>query len=254
MNLEFELPPTIQQIRTHRSVRAFKPDPLPDGWLETIIETAQWASSTCFRQVYSVIAVTEAATKHELMKLCGGQKWVEQCPVFLVFCADLNRTVDICRENGTEASLEHTETFLSSVLDVGLVMQNAALAAESLGLGQVMIGGIRDNPRDVIKLLALPEAVFAVSGMCLGFPNVTPNQRPRLPLAEVLHREHYQSAGRSGRLAAYDENIRMARTYRQKDGSVKGWTEVMAVNTSRALEDERVYLRDILQEQGFEMK
>jgi len=254
MSFNVELTPAMQQIRAHRSVRAFKPDPIPEGWLETIIETAQWASSTCFRQVYSVIAVTEADTKHELMKLCGGQKWVEQCPVFLVFCADLNRNADICRANGTQVNLEHTETLLSAVLDVGLLMQNAALAAESLGLGMVMIGGIRDNPREVVKLLSLPEAVFAVSGMCLGFPAVIPPQRPRLPLAEVLHRERYQANGRPDRLAAYDESIRTAHTYRRKDGSFKGWTEVMATNTSRPPEDERVHLVDILREQGFEMK
>ena len=250
----FQRPPVIELMRAHRSVRAFKPDPIPDGWLETIIEAAQWASSTCFRQVYSVIAIEDAQTKRELMKLCGDQKWVEQCPLFLAFCADLNRLADICRQYDEEVCLEHTETFLSAVLDVGLLMQNAALAAEALGLGIVMIGGLRDYPREVDKLLDLPEAVFGVSGMCVGFAETTPPQRPRLPLNEVLYQEKYQAEGRDERLAAYDDDIRAAGIYKRKDGTVRGWTEVMARTTSKPPGADRDWLRDILKEQGFGME
>lgn len=249
-----QLPSPIELMRAHRSVRAFKPDPIPEGWLETIIEAAQWASSTCFRQVYSVIAVEDTATKRELMKLCGEQKWVEQCPLFLAFCADLNRLADICHRYEQRVSLEHTETFLSAVLDVGLFMQNAALAAEALGLGIVMIGGLRDYPREIAKLLNLPKAVFGVSGMCVGFAETIPSQRPRLPLDEVLHREKYQAEGRMERLAAYDASTRAAGIYARKDGTVRDWTEVMARTTSKPPEQDRVELREILIEQGFEMK
>src|SRR5512145_3002996 len=176
---------TIEQIRAHCSVRAFKPDPVPEAWIKTIVETAQWASSTCFRQMYSVIAVKDPGTKIELMRLCGGQKWVADCPVFLAFCADMNRLDDICREDGKQVNLEYTETLIAAVLDTGLMMQNAALAAESLGLGMVMIGGLRDPPREIVTLLCLPKGVFGVSGMCLGFPEKIEAQRPRLPLGEV---------------------------------------------------------------------
>ena len=247
------LPPAIELMRAHRSVRAFKPDPVPAGWLETIVEAAQWASSTCFRQVYSVIAITNPDTKHALTPLCGGQKWVEQCPLFLVFCADLNRLDDICRQYEQQVNLDHVETFLSAALDVGLLLQNAALAAEALGLGVVMIGGIRDYPREVIQLLDLPRAVFAISGMCVGFPEAVPQQRPRLPLAEVLHRERYQGQGRLERLAAYDETICAAGIYRGKNGP-RRWTEVMARTTSKPPGEDRVNLRQILAEQGFELK
>jgi FMN reductase (NADPH) len=248
-----QLPLTLELMRAHRSVRAFKPDPVPAGWLEKIIEAAQWASSTCFRQVYSVIAIEDAQTKRELTKLCGGQKWVEQCPLFLAFCADLNRLADICRQYDEEVCLDHTETFVSAVLDVGLFMQNVALAAEAFGLGMVMIGGLRDHPRQVVELLNLPRGVFGVSGMCVGFAETVPPPRPRLPLEEVLHRETYQAKGRAERLAGYDDCIRAARIYR-KDDTVRGWTEVMARTTSKPPGEDRVELRTILQEIGFGME
>jgi hypothetical protein len=205
--------------------------------------------------VYSVIAVRDQDKKRELRRLCGGQRWVEECQVFLAFCADLNRLDDICKQGGLHVNLEHTETFLMAALDVALFMQNAALAAESLGLGMVMIGGLRNHPREVIQLLHLPQGVFGISGMCLGFPLALPGQRPRLPLNEVLHWEEYHTEGRTERLQAYDEAIRAARVYWKKDGTLEGWTDVMRRTTSKPpAEEGRYQLRQILQEQGFEMK
>jgi nitroreductase len=151
-----QITPVIDLMRAHRSIRKFTPQSIPDGWVETIIESAQWASSTCFRQAYSVIAITDPIHKRNLRQLCGGQRWVEECPIFLAFCADTNRLDDICKSHGKRVNLEHTETFLMAALDVALFMQNAALVTESLGLGVVMIGGLRDHAREVIELLQLP--------------------------------------------------------------------------------------------------
>ena len=246
---------TINLMRAHRSIRKFTAQPVPDGWIETIIEAAQWASSTCFRQTYSVIAVTEPDRKRELRRLCGGQRWVEECPVFLAFCADMNRLDHICKSRDQRVNLEHTETFLMAALDAGLFMQNAALAAESLGLGVVMIGGLRDNPREIIELLQLPHGVFGISGMCVGFAEEIPPQRPRLPLEEVLHWEQYRSEGRDERLSTYDGQIRAARTYKRKDDTFGTWTEVMARTTCNPPPEEgRYQLRETLFEQGFELK
>ena len=245
----------IELMRSHRSVRAFRADPIPDAWIETVVTTGQMASSSSFRQTYSVIAVKEPDRKRELRQWCGGQRWVEECPTFLIFCADLNRLEHICQQRGLHVSLEVSETFLMAAIDVALFMQNAALAAEALGLGMVMIGGVRDNPREVIRILELPHGVFPISGMCLGFPESIPGQRPRLPLDEVLHWEHYNSEGRAERLQAYDEAIRAAEVYRRKDGTLDGWTDVMARTTSKPPAQEgRRLQRAILQEQGFEMK
>jgi nitroreductase len=252
---QVKLTPIIELMRAHRSIRKFTAQPVQEGWIETIIESAQWASSTCFRQAYSVIAVTDLKKKRALREVCGGQRWVEECPVFLAFCADMNRLDEICQTREKRVNLEHTETFLMATIDAALFMQNAALAAESLGLGVVMIGGLRDNPREVIKLLELPHGVFGIAGMCLGFGEEIPPQRPRLPLAEVLHWEQYQSEGRQKRLGVYDDRIQAARTYKRKDGSFDTWTEVMARTTSKPPPEEGRYkLREILLEQGFELK
>ncbi len=248
-------PAVVRHIRAHRSVRAFKPEPVSDDLVRAVVEAGQWAGSSSFRQVYSVIAVRAPGRKQRLRELCGGQPWVEQAPVFLAFCADMNRLEDVCRAHDLQVNLEHTETFLMAALDAALVMQNAALAAEAYGLGMVMIGGLRDHPRQVAELLELPHGVVAVCGMCLGWPEQVPEQRPRLPLDEVLHWETYDKTGRMERLAEYDRTILAARVYPRKDGSLRSWTEVMAVSTSRGpREGDRQALREILIERGFAMK
>jgi len=245
----------IDLMRSHRSVRDFTSQPVPDEMIEVIVEAAQWASSSCFRQSYSVIAVKDRDIKRELRKLCGGQRWVEESPVFLAFCADLSRLDDICRMQGKQINLEYTETLLMSVMDAALFMQNAALAAQSLGLGVVMIGGLRDHPDEAIRLLNLPVGVFGIAGMCLGYPELIPAQSPRLPVDEILHWEQYQLQGRMERLAVYDEVIRQSRVYRRKDGTLDSWSDVMARTTSKPpAQGGRRRIMEILNMQGFEMK
>lgn len=247
--------PLIELMHSHRSIRRFKPDPVADELVEAMVAAGQCAPSSCFRQMYSVIAVRDPNTKGILSELCGKQSWVADCPVFLAFCIDQARLDDICQQHDKQINLEHTETFLMAAMDVALVMQNAALAAEALGLGVVMIGGLRNHPREIIRLLELPRGVFPISGMCVGYPDETPQPRPRLPLGEVLHWEHYQAEGRAQRLEAYDTAILEAEIYRRKSGALDKWTDVMARTTSRPpAEEGRHQLIEILREQGFEMK
>lgn len=253
--------PVLAQIHNHYSVRSFDDRPVSDEQIKMIVAAGQAAPSTCFRQVYSVIAVKDHQMKKDLRAVCGGQRWVEECPVFLVFCADLNRLETICQARGADVNLEHTETFLSSAIDVALVMQNSALAAESMGLGMVMIGGVRDFPREVIKLLNLPRGVFALVGMCIGYPSaealaVRPaTPKPRLPLEEVLYWETYDKTGREDRLAAYDVEIKEYGAYHTKEGKPNGWTNVMGRTTSKPPpETGRLEMKQILNEQGFEMQ
>ena len=172
--------------------------------VETVVAAGQRASTSSNLQAYSVVAVTDPATKERLAELCGDQKQIRQAPVFLAWCADLSRLDRICRARGYEQVSEHVESFLVAAVDAAIAMQNAALAAESLGLGMCYIGAIRNHPADVIELLGLPRLVFPVSGMTLGWPAAEPFIRPRLPLAAVLHWERYDTTAEPEALAAYD--------------------------------------------------
>jgi len=250
---------TLDLIHTHGSCRHYRPDPLPDTVLETIVQAGQRASTSSNMQAYSVIAVTDAVKRAELARLCGEQKHIAQAPVFLAWCADLARLDRVCQMRELEHSHEHVENFLVAAIDAAIVAQNAALAAQSLGLGICYIGSIRNNPREVIQLLELPRLVFPVTGMTVGWPEKPPRIRPRLGLEAILHRERYNSQ-QDDVLLAYDREMAATGIYDNRQVEIPGrpgemeeygWLEHTARRISQPM---RTFLREVLEEQGFLLK
>ncbi len=248
--------PTIKTIHKHASVRRYKDEPVARHLVEEIVVAGQRASTSSNMQCYSVIVVEDRDRRHKLAQLCGNQAHIRQAPVFMAWCADLSRLERVCHRRGYEQVSENVESFLVSAVDVALVMQNAALAAESMGLGMCYIGAIRNNPREVIRLLSLPELVFPVSGMTLGWPAVDPKVRPRLPLQAILHWEKYDTDGEVEAIREYDKamiatGIYAGRQVGSQAGAMEpeeyGWSEHTARRVSRAV---RTDLRQILAEQG----
>ena len=248
--------PTLDLIHVHASVRHYKPDPLPDAMIEAIVAAGQHASTSSNLQQYSVVAVTDAARREALAHLCGDQKHILEAPLFLAWCADLARLDGICQSHGYTQVTSYVENLLVAAVDVGIAAQNAALAAESLGLGICYIGYIRNNPEEIIRLLELPRLVFPITGMTVGWPSKPHHLRPRLPLQAVLHRERYTPIDESA-LCAYDRAMQATGIYRGrqvpvpgKSGEMEGygWLEHSARRVSLA---ERTGLRQALEKQGF---
>lgn len=249
--------PTIEQIHRHSSIRSYKPDAVPRSTVEAIVAAGQRASTSSNMQFTTAVAVTDAAKRERLAELCGNQAHVRQAPVFIAWCVDRARLDTACRMRGYAQVTDTVESFLVAAVDVALMMQNATLAAESLGLGMCYIGAIRNNPRQVIDLLDLPPLTFPISGMTLGWPGVSANIRPRLPLESVLHWECYGDPAAEENLRAYDEAMIATGIYEGRQVPVPGqpdemeaygWTEHSARRISQRL---RVDLREILAEQGF---
>ncbi|HBV40669.1 MAG TPA: oxygen-insensitive NADPH nitroreductase, partial [Erwinia sp.] len=162
--------PTIDLLCSHRSIRSFTDQPIGEAERAAIIAAAQGASSSSFLQCSSIIRITDKAMRAKLVELTGGQKYVGQAAEFWVFCADFNRHQQIC----PEAQLGLAEQLLLGCVDTALMGQNALVAAESLGLGGVYIGGIRNGIAEVTELLGLPKFVLPLFGLCLGWPEQTP--------------------------------------------------------------------------------
>jgi hypothetical protein len=81
------------------------------------------------------------------------------------------------------------------------------MAAQALGLGGVMVGAIRNNIADVSDMLHLPDLVYPVMGMSLGWPAVQPKRKPRLPLEVIHFQENYQADGSEQYIEAYDRTV-----------------------------------------------
>ena len=250
---------TIAVIHRHGSVRSYKSDLIDRETIETIVLAGQRAATSSNLQMYSVIVTQSLKEREILQKYCGNQRHITQAPVFLTWCADLSRLERICSARGYPHQSGYVENFLLAAVDAAVAAQNAGLAAESLGLGFCYIGALRNHPREVIKLLKLPKLVFPLFGMTIGRPAAPIKVRPRLPLDAVLHWDHYDTTGEKDLWQEYDQEMIQTGIYGNRQvqpgkpmpDSEYGWTEHSARRASKV---NRPHLREVLQEQGFELK
>jgi nitroreductase len=247
---------TIDLLLDHRSVRAFSSEPLPDGLIETLIAAAQSAATSSNLQVWSVVAVQEPERKARLSALAGNQAYIRQAPLFFVWLADLSRVSRIAAQQDVELqALPYLESLLLGTIDASLAAQNAVVALESLGLGSVYIGAIRNDIEGVAKELGLPAHVYPVFGLCVGYPSAElPGKvKPRLPQAAVLHHETYSAEPEPAAVADYDQ--RLGDFYQREGMKANGWSE-QVVNRlhSAANLHGREHLVDQLTRMGFGLR
>jgi Nitroreductase len=241
---------TIALLLQHRSIRKFTKDPVTAGQLDAIITAAQQASTSSNMQAYSVIGITDKDLRSELAKLAGNQVYVEESPVFLVWCADLYRWEQAAGRHYEAEIPSTTENFIIGTVDAALAAQNAAVAAESLGLGIVYIGGIRNQPERVSELLQLPQHVYPVFGMCIGVPDQTPLDRPRLPRSAVYFENTYKHDIIDSAIDAYDETLSGYMRARTNGKTGTTWSQAMAAKAGPV----RIHMRSFLQKQGFKLE
>jgi len=248
---------TLDLLLSHRSIRAYLPDALPDGTLEALVAAAQSAASSSNLQAWSVIAVQDSALKARLAALAGNQKHIQEAPLLLVWLVDINRLGKIAEAQGQPAgALEYFDSFLLGAVDAALAAQNAMVALESLGLGGVYIGALRNKPLDVAAELGLPPYVFALFGLVVGHPDPArlADVKPRLPQRAVLFREQY-GFGEAGLLDVETYNQRFRAFQREQglpeqDWSTQASNRVRDVNSLNG----RHVLRDALHSLGFGLK
>ena len=200
----------LATIVGHRSTRAFLPDPLPPDTLSCLMAAAQSAPTSSNLQAWSVVAVSDPARKARLSVMAGSQRHIDQCPLLLVWLADLARMQQVASDAGVSVDgPEYLEMLLVGVIDAALAAQNAVVALASLDLGSVYIGGIRNRPEQVAAELGLPSQVFAVFGLCVGRPDpaVHADIKPRLPQSAVLHVERYDPEAQRHAVATYGSRM-----------------------------------------------
>lgn len=241
----------IDLLKSHRSIRKFTDKAIDPEVLNDIFLAGQAAATSSFLQGSTIIRVKNKSTRESLARLAGNQPYVESAAEFMIFCADLKRAGNYCKEYGKPFEGDYTEHFIIATVDVALMAQSLVTAAESVGLGICYIGGIRNNPVDVSKLLELPIGVYPVFGLCLGYPDQDPEIKPRLPLSVILKDEVYNERGDQDQIREYDEKIRDY--YRTRTGGGHGisWTEQVATLLS---EKSRPHMKGFLEKQGFKFK
>ncbi|WP_028549011.1 NADPH-dependent oxidoreductase [Paenibacillus sp. UNC451MF] len=265
------LNPTLEIIAGHESVRGFQEKPLSDEALKAILTAARSAPTSSNLQAYSIIVITAKESKDRMAELSGNQGFIREAPVFLVFCADIYRLKYITEKQGHRFGGESLEMFLLASVDAAIALQNALVAAESLGLVTVPVGSVRNNPVAMAEYLELPPGVFALAGLSIGYEKegVRRGVKPRLPEKVTVHEEKYSTRLLDEGLSEYDQTMIDRRTYDgrrvsiagepEREGIDYGWCEHSARRCSRpetiaVSASLRKNLKTVLEQLGFSIR
>ncbi|MFY2507648.1 oxygen-insensitive NADPH nitroreductase [Vibrio pectenicida] len=234
--------PTIETILSHRSIRKFTEQAIDPEQLDTIIQSGLAASSSSMLQVVSIIRVTDQSKLETLAKLAGNQPYVASAAEFLVFCIDYHKHFTI----NPNVNTEYTELTIIGAVDCGIMAQNCLLAAESLGLGGVYIGGLRNAATEVDKLLGLPKHCAVLFGLCLGYPAQDPQTKPRLPAKVIMHENSYQTLNLSN-IDSYDKRMQDYYASRSSNQKQSTWSQEV---TTKLVGESRPHIKGYLNSKG----
>lgn len=240
----------LNNIQKHRSIRKYIDKDIDEDLLDEILDAARHASSHHNIQAYNIIKIRDQSKKRLISNYAANQKWVEDAPVFIILSMDYYRINQACNMNEKNIQVDEIESIIIGAVDTALVGQNIMTAAESMGLGGVIIGGIRNNVEELIKILKLPEYTFPVFGICLGYPDPDqiPSTKPRFPKEAVIFNEEYNRDLVSKSLIEYESITEEYYTKRTNGIRTEGWAKQIADYISRK---RRPYIKDILIKQGF---
>ena len=179
-------------LKTRRTVRKYTQQPVTDELLNRLLSDAARTQTMGNLQLYSVVVTRDAAMKQRLAPAHFNQPMVAEAPVVLTICADFRRTTDWCLQRDAAPGYDNMLSFMNAATDALLFCQTFCCMAEEIGLGLCFLGTTVYMPQLIIEALQLPQLVFPVATLTVGWPAETPLPTDRLPLESFVHQETYQ--------------------------------------------------------------
>ncbi len=199
-------------MQAHRSIRAYKPDPIDPGLVDRVLASSlQGSSSSGNLNMVSVVKTQDVARKAHLCELHYGQPMVLQAPLLLSFCADTFRTREWLALRGARPGFGDFVSWHTAAFDAMILAQTAALAFESHGLGICYMGTTLFRMRQIADYLELPDHCLPVTTLVVGWPAEAPAQRDRLPPPTWIHEERYRRPAAADIDAQFAERERRGR-------------------------------------------
>ena len=214
----------ISLLLSHVSVRKYEEKNITREFKDLIIKCAQMAPTSSHFQLYSIIEIVDKNKREILADIAGGQEWLIKAPLVLLFCGDLYRGQKYFEDINKEV-LSNTEFYTTAAVDTALAAQKALIAAQSLGLGGVFVGGIRNDVEKVAKEFRLPKMVFPLFALCIGYPKDIPDLKPRLP-KEVVHKIDFYDVSKDDELIEqYNQTVKEYYAKRTHGKIQDRWTQ-----------------------------
>lgn len=201
---DYDLDPVLRRILTRRTHRRYAERPVPPMLVDRLLYAALSASSKSDFQQASIIKLEDPAKRAAIAAEFPAMPWIGTAPVFLIFCADPRRLEIIGDMRGHPQPNRDIEGFLNASVDAALAMQTFILTAEAMGLGCCPISVIRNKLPLVAGLLKLPDGVFPVAGLCVGYPAEEGHVSMRLPPSVTIHTDEYDAGAAEAGIEGYD--------------------------------------------------
>lgn len=240
----------IKSQLNHRTIRKFKEQKLSAEQLHLLYGVAQHTASSMFLQQFSILHITEP-DKQEAVRKISGQPYVGANGDLFIFIADLHRNQQIRQQLGKDDGRLHTtDIFLQAYEDTVLAVQNVVNAAESLGLGTVILGSINNDPEKLIKVLGLPKMTFPVLGLQVGIPDQEPQLKPRLPEKFVAFEDHYSTDFKLSDINKYDQEVSQYYDLRDTNRRIDSFTKQIGGAKLNNHLTKRDQISKVIQQQG----
>ena len=255
----FNVPDNISRRILRKSCRKFKKTKVSKEILIPLIASAQAAPSKSNLQEYSILLIKNKTIKNQLSKLLGKTSWALKAPLFFLFLADIRRNKIVTEHKGYEYKNNSIDYFMNAVIDASLAMQNLINSAEEFGLGICPISMVRNHLEEVKTICRLPQGVFPISGLSVGWPDENNEVSIRLPMKVVFHKDFYNDKDVLDQIDDYDEIIQSLQPIpksKQRHVKVYGYNKknTWSENVSRQMSlPERKEFKKWLISHGFDL-
>jgi nitroreductase/FMN reductase [NAD(P)H] len=222
----------LADMANRRVIRRYTDKPVDPALLETLCAVALSAPSKSDLQQADIVIVSDKGQREKLEVLLPDNPWVKAAPVFLVFCANNRRHRLLFQWRGRPFVNDYLDPFFNASVDAGIVLATFVAAADRTGLGSCPISAIRNHAQAVSDILGLPDHVFPVAALGVGWPSFEGVMSPRLGLDVTIHRDRYDERGLKAKIVVYDRRREAVQPYKTQRYTDKfgtsdgyGWSE-----------------------------
>ncbi len=245
----------LHSMAARSSCRSFRDQEVATSLLDTLCAVALSAPTKSDLQQRDIILLHSVTQRRKLADLIPGQDWVAKAPTILIFCGNNRRQRLLHDWTGLPFANDHLDAFFNAVTDAAIALGAFMTAAEASGLGCCPISAVRNEASAVSDLLGLPQHVFPLAGLAVGYPSAPPSISRRLPLNITCHADRYREPALRDAIETYAQDRAAAQPYiRQRDidrfGTGAGYTWIDD-KTRQYSHAERESFGDYIRAQGF---
>lgn len=205
LEIPADVPDGVQALLNRRVIRKYKTSPINEQTMALLLSAAQSAPTKSNLQQYSIVIIRDPEVRNAVSELVPSMPWVRNAPVIAIFLGDVRRIRRLAEIRGHTYQNNNADTFMNATVDAALAMQCFITAADYLGLGTCPISYVRNRIDDLAEILDLPDGVFPISGLCVGYPDDAGYVSMRLPQKVVVHQDLYNDDDLETDVKDYDD-------------------------------------------------